>query len=85
MACPVASESRCLYLLTAGERVMWLTGRGRLFPVQAYEYQLQIIKWPHKGGARDGARLGSMGIIHHARLINMIIIIIRRKRIRALT
>ena len=42
--------------------------------------RLQITKWPHKGGARNGAKLGSMGIIHHARLIN-IIIIVRRKRI----
>ena len=42
------------------------------------DYRLQITKWPHKWGARDGAKLGSMGISHHARLINMIIIIIRR-------
>ena len=43
--------------------------------------RLQITKWHHKGDARDRAKLGSMGIIHHARLINMIIIIIRRKHI----
>ena len=35
--------------------------------------RLQITKWPHKGGARNGAKLGSMGIIHHARLINILI------------
>ena len=48
------------------------------------DYRLQITKWPHKGGARNGAKLGSMGIIHHARLIN-IIIIVRRKRINLIT
>ena len=37
------------------------------------DYRLQITKWPHKGGARNGAKLGSMGIIHHARLIDIII------------
>ena len=46
--------------------------------------RLQITKWPHKGGARNGAKLGSMCIIHHARLIN-IIIIVRRKRINLIT
>ena len=34
-------------------------------------HRIQITKWPHKGGARDGAKLGSMGTIHHAKLINM--------------
>ena len=40
---------------------------------QITEYRLQITKWTHKGGAPNGAKLGSMGIIHHARLINIII------------
>ena len=37
--------------------------------IVCFKYRLQITKWPHKGGARNGAKLGSMGIIHHARLI----------------
>ena len=41
---------------------------GRYCPTY---YRLQITKWPHKGGARDGAKLGSMGIIHHAKLIRI--------------
>ena len=56
------------------------TALGAVLINDLADYRLQITKWPHKGGARNGAKLGSMGIIHHARLIN-IIIIVRRKRI----
>ena len=64
---------------TAAVAFAWLlTAYGATFN------RLQITKWPHKGGARNGAKLGSMGIIHHARLIN-IIIIVRRKRINLIT
>ena len=57
---------------------------GGCAPLHPPSNRLQITKWPHKGGARNGAKLGSMGIIHHARLIN-IIIIVRRKRINLIT
>ena len=73
-------HGRCFGLCTL------LAGPGHV-PVgvqQGLDYRLQITKWPHKGGARNGAKLGSMGIIHHARLIN-IIIIVRRKRINLIT
>ena len=41
----------------------------------AVELRLQITSWPHTGGAHNGAKLGSMGILLYTKLINKVIVI----------